>query len=125
MQLDELVLIQAGTDVPARGLGRARSRNFRRGLWLAPRATARPRAFTPTPNAVPVDIVRPEVDHQRTPAPPTAGSPGTADYTYFADSLLQGAAGAGRDALVQVSIAGVLLLALSFLPTLVRRVRKQ
>ncbi len=47
--------------------------------------------------------------------------PGTAVYTYFADSLLQGAAGAGRHALVRVSMAGALLLALSFVPSLLRR----
>ena len=47
--------------------------------------------------------------------------PGTAVYTYFAESLLQGAAGAGQAALLRVSLAGVLLLALSFLPTLFRR----
>ncbi len=47
--------------------------------------------------------------------------PGTAIYTYFADSLLQGAAGAGRHALVRVSMAGALLLALSFVPSILRR----
>jgi uncharacterized membrane protein YdjX (TVP38/TMEM64 family) len=47
--------------------------------------------------------------------------PGSAIYTYFADSLLQGAAGANRHALVRVSLAGVLLLALSFVPSLFRR----
>jgi uncharacterized membrane protein YdjX (TVP38/TMEM64 family) len=50
--------------------------------------------------------------------------PGTAVYTWFADSLLQGAAGAGRHALVRVSIAGALLLVLSFVPTLVARLRR-
>lgn len=50
--------------------------------------------------------------------------PGTAVYTYFADSLLQGAAGASRHALVRVSIAGALLLVLSFVPTLARRMRR-
>ncbi len=49
--------------------------------------------------------------------------PGTAVYTYFADSLLSGAAGANRHALLNVSIAGGLLLALSFVPTLVRKAR--
>ncbi|NUO39919.1 MAG: TVP38/TMEM64 family protein [Gemmatimonadaceae bacterium] len=49
--------------------------------------------------------------------------PGTAVYTYFADSLLQGVAGAGRHALLRVSLAGALLLALSFVPAVVRRVR--
>jgi uncharacterized membrane protein YdjX (TVP38/TMEM64 family) len=49
--------------------------------------------------------------------------PGTAVYTYFADSLLSGAAGANRHALLNVSVAGALLLALSFVPTLMRKVR--
>lgn len=51
--------------------------------------------------------------------------PGTAVYTYFADALLQGASGAGRHALLHVSLAGALLLALSFVPAIVRRVRRR
>jgi uncharacterized membrane protein YdjX (TVP38/TMEM64 family) len=51
--------------------------------------------------------------------------PGTAVYTYFADSLLSGAAGASRHALLNVSVAGALLLAISFAPTLVRKMRGQ
>ena len=49
--------------------------------------------------------------------------PGTAIYTYFADSLVQGAAGAGRRALVRLAIAGALLLLLSFVPSIVRRAK--
>ncbi len=49
--------------------------------------------------------------------------PGTAVYTYFADALLSGAAGASRHALLNVSLAGALLLAMSFVPTLVRKMR--
>lgn len=49
--------------------------------------------------------------------------PGTAIYTYFADSLLQGASGSARQALVRVSVAGALLLAISFVPSLVVRGR--
>jgi uncharacterized membrane protein YdjX (TVP38/TMEM64 family) len=49
--------------------------------------------------------------------------PATAVYTYFADSVLEGVAGASRHALLNVSIAGALLIAVSFVPTLVRRVR--
>ncbi len=47
--------------------------------------------------------------------------PGTAVYTYFADALLAGATTAKREALLRVAIAGGLLIALSFLPALVRR----
>ena len=47
--------------------------------------------------------------------------PGTMVYTYFADALLAGAAGARRDALVRLLIAGALLVTLSFLPALVRK----
>jgi uncharacterized membrane protein YdjX (TVP38/TMEM64 family) len=47
--------------------------------------------------------------------------PGTFVYTYFADSLLGGAAGARQQALVRVAIAGALLVLLSFVPLLARR----
>jgi len=47
--------------------------------------------------------------------------PGTVVYTYFADALLAGAAGARREAFVQLAVASVLLLALSFAPRLARR----
>ena len=46
---------------------------------------------------------------------------GTVVYTYFADALIAGASGAGRDAFVQVAFAGALLVGLSFVPTLARR----
>ena len=46
--------------------------------------------------------------------------PGTAVYTYFADSLLQGAAGAGRHALLNAALAGALLIVFSFVPTLIQ-----
>jgi uncharacterized membrane protein YdjX (TVP38/TMEM64 family) len=49
--------------------------------------------------------------------------PGTAVYTYFADALLAGATTAKREALLRVAIAGGLLIALSFLPALARRLR--
>ncbi len=47
--------------------------------------------------------------------------PGTLVYTYFADAITAGAAGGSRAALVRVFVAGVLLVALSFLPALARR----
>ncbi len=47
--------------------------------------------------------------------------PGCAIYTYFADALLTGAAGARRDALVKLLIAGGLLAILSFVPALTKR----
>lgn len=47
--------------------------------------------------------------------------PGTAVYTYFADALIGGVAGARSAAFTQVLIAGALLVALSFLPALARR----
>ena len=47
--------------------------------------------------------------------------PATFVYTYFADSLLGGAEGAREQALVRVAIAGGLLVLLSFVPVLARR----
>ena len=47
--------------------------------------------------------------------------PGTVIYTYFADSLLNGVAGARQEAFVQIAIAGTLLIALSFVPRIARR----
>jgi uncharacterized membrane protein YdjX (TVP38/TMEM64 family) len=47
--------------------------------------------------------------------------PGTVVYTYFADSLVAGVTGARDRAFVHVAIAGALLIALSFVPTLARR----
>ena len=49
--------------------------------------------------------------------------PGTAVYTYFADSLIAGIEGARQSALLQTVIAGALLIALSFVPMLARRLR--
>jgi uncharacterized membrane protein YdjX (TVP38/TMEM64 family) len=50
--------------------------------------------------------------------------PGTVVYTYFADSLIAGVTGARQRALVHVAVAGALLIALSFGPALVRRIRR-
>lgn len=50
--------------------------------------------------------------------------PVTAAYTYFADALLSGVAGARRTALIHASVAGGLLILLSFLPALVKRLRQ-
>ncbi len=47
--------------------------------------------------------------------------PGAAIYTYFADALLQGSQEAWTDALLRVGFAGLLLVLLSFLPALLRR----
>ncbi|MGH7531118.1 MAG: TVP38/TMEM64 family protein [Gemmatimonadales bacterium] len=47
--------------------------------------------------------------------------PGTLIYTYFADAIVAGAADGSRQALGRVLVAGLLLLALSFLPALGRR----
>lgn len=45
--------------------------------------------------------------------------PGSAVYTYFAGSLVQGVEGAGRRALINFSVAAALLILLSFLPKIV------
>lgn len=47
--------------------------------------------------------------------------PGTIVYTMFADALLAGSQEASRDALIRVLISGALLVFLSFLPALARR----
>jgi len=47
--------------------------------------------------------------------------PGTAVYTFFAHSLLQGSLEASRDALFGVLLAGALLILLSFLPAILNR----
>ncbi|MDQ3698380.1 MAG: VTT domain-containing protein [Gemmatimonadota bacterium] len=47
--------------------------------------------------------------------------PATAIYTYFADALLEGASGARQGAFVRLAIAGGLLVLLSFVPTIARR----
>ncbi len=47
--------------------------------------------------------------------------PGTLVYTLFADALLAGSREASREALIRVVVSGVLLVGLSFLPTLARK----
>ena len=47
--------------------------------------------------------------------------PGTIVYTYFADALLSGAEGVQAKAFVRVAVAGGLLLLLSFVPTIARK----
>jgi uncharacterized membrane protein YdjX (TVP38/TMEM64 family) len=47
--------------------------------------------------------------------------PGTVVYTMFADALLEGSREASRDALARVLVSGALLVLLSFLPTIARR----
>jgi uncharacterized membrane protein YdjX (TVP38/TMEM64 family) len=47
--------------------------------------------------------------------------PGTLVYTMFADALLAGSQEASREALLRVLLSGGLLVLLSFLPTIVRR----
>lgn len=49
--------------------------------------------------------------------------PGTVIYTYFAGSLVGGVSGASASARTNLIVASVLLLALSFLPGLVKRLR--
>lgn len=51
--------------------------------------------------------------------------PGAAVYTWFAGSLVQGIEGAGRHAFVNVSIAGALLVLLSFVPALAQRLARR
>lgn len=47
--------------------------------------------------------------------------PGTLVYTYFADAIVAGVSGSSGTALVRVLVAGGLLVALSFLPGVARR----
>lgn len=47
--------------------------------------------------------------------------PGTVVYTMFADALLAGSQEASREALARVLVSGALLILLSFLPTIARR----
>lgn len=49
--------------------------------------------------------------------------PATFIYTYFADALLSGVTGASQKALVNLAIAGLLLIALSFMPAMYRRLQ--
>jgi uncharacterized membrane protein YdjX (TVP38/TMEM64 family) len=50
--------------------------------------------------------------------------PGTVVYTYFADSLVAGVTGARQRALVHLVIAGAMLIGVSFVPALARRLRR-
>lgn len=47
--------------------------------------------------------------------------PGTFVYTFFADSLLAGSQEASREALLRVALSGGLLILLSFLPTILKK----
>lgn len=49
--------------------------------------------------------------------------PGTFVYTMFADALLEGSTRASRTAFIRMAIAGILLVVLSFLPTILKRFR--
>lgn len=49
--------------------------------------------------------------------------PGCFIYTYFADSLMSGIEGAGRKANLNLAIAALLLIALSFLPAIFKKVK--
>ncbi len=49
--------------------------------------------------------------------------PGTFIYTYFADALLQGVKEANQKALLHLIVACVLLIALSFLPSLYKKLK--
>lgn len=49
--------------------------------------------------------------------------PGTFVYTMFADALLQGSTEASRDAFLRMAISGVLLVFLSFLPVILKKLR--
>lgn len=49
--------------------------------------------------------------------------PGTLVYTYFADALIAGVTGSPRAAWLRVAVAGALLVSLSFVPSLARRLR--
>jgi uncharacterized membrane protein YdjX (TVP38/TMEM64 family) len=49
--------------------------------------------------------------------------PGTFVYTMFADALLAGSQEASREALLRVLLSGALLIVLSFLPAIVKRLR--
>ncbi len=50
--------------------------------------------------------------------------PGTFVYTWFADALVAGSRDASRDALVRAAVAGGALILLSFIPWIVRRLRR-
>jgi len=49
--------------------------------------------------------------------------PATFIYTYFADALLQGVQGVGQKAFLNLIIASILLILISFLPTLYKKIK--
>ncbi|MBI4115187.1 MAG: TVP38/TMEM64 family protein [Candidatus Omnitrophica bacterium] len=49
--------------------------------------------------------------------------PGTFIYTYFADALLEGVQGASRAAFLNLILAGVLLIFISFLPSIYKKIK--
>ncbi len=49
--------------------------------------------------------------------------PGAFVYTMFADALLQGSTEASREAFLRIALAGVLLVLLSFLPLILKRLK--
>ena len=51
--------------------------------------------------------------------------PGTFIYTYFADALLKGATGSGKRALTNLIIASSLLILISSVPTLYKKLKKK
>ncbi len=50
--------------------------------------------------------------------------PATVVYTYFADALLSGATRANRQAYMHVAIAAILLIALSFVPKIYKKLKR-
>jgi uncharacterized membrane protein YdjX (TVP38/TMEM64 family) len=50
--------------------------------------------------------------------------PGTFIYTYFADALISGVTGSGKKAMTNLIIASVLLILISFTPTIYKKLKK-
>lgn len=50
--------------------------------------------------------------------------PGTFIYTYFADALLKGATGSGKRAYINLIIASALLILISFVPSLYKKLKE-
>ena len=49
--------------------------------------------------------------------------PGTFIYTYFADALLKGVQGANQKAFLNLTVAGILLILISFLPSIYKKIK--
>jgi len=49
--------------------------------------------------------------------------PGCFVYTYFADALLSGVTGASQKAFINLAVAGTLLILLSFLPSILKKLK--